>query len=157
MLRSVTKAVIVRDERVLLQRCQMEDGGIYYELPGGGQNAMETLEEAIVRECLEETGYTVRPIRPFALLEEILDNATLAAKYPGFAHRVFHVFLCEILDVPRKEATEEDYRQVGLDWMPLAKLSEIALRPAALRKQIEPLLREDCMAYLGAERIQKIV
>ena len=36
-IRSTVKALIVRQGRILLNRCAHEDGSAYYDLPGGGQ------------------------------------------------------------------------------------------------------------------------
>lgn len=156
-IRSAAKAVITDGERILLQRCKMSDGAVYYELPGGGQHPMETMEEAVLRECLEETGYTVRIVRPLALLEEILVSDALVAQYPGYAHRIFHVFLCECTDAPRVEPSEEDIQQEGMDWLTLDEVEKVILRPAAIQPALRKLLASDEMAYLGSRRIDNIV
>lgn len=70
-IRSTAKAIILNKNRVLLNKCVDDNNGEYYSLPGGGQNNYETLEEAIARECLEETGYNVKAIKFIALCEEI--------------------------------------------------------------------------------------
>ena len=54
-IRSTVKAILCKENQILLNRCQMENGEIYYDLPGGGQNPYESLEEALHREILEET------------------------------------------------------------------------------------------------------
>ena len=51
-IRSTVKAIIINDNKVLLNRCFDENNGYYYSLPGGGQNQYETLHDAIIRECL---------------------------------------------------------------------------------------------------------
>ncbi len=52
-----TGVAIVRDGKILLVRRSVDDflGG-YYELPGGGVDDGETIEEAAIREIKEETG-----------------------------------------------------------------------------------------------------
>ena len=61
-IRSAAKAVILHNNNILLNQCHSAALGDYYTLPGGGQHQYETMEQAAVRECLEETGYTVIPI-----------------------------------------------------------------------------------------------
>ena len=56
-VRSAAKAIILRDGKVLLNCCRTEAGEVYYDLPGGGQKAYEPMEETVVREVAEETGY----------------------------------------------------------------------------------------------------
>lgn len=84
-IRSTAKAIIANDGKILLNRCYDRYHGEYFSLPGGGQNAYETLYEAVVRECLEETGYTVTPIDFAALFEEICDNPDIREKPPEYA------------------------------------------------------------------------
>jgi ADP-ribose pyrophosphatase YjhB (NUDIX family) len=69
-VRSTVKAIILDKGKVLLNRCYDEPNGSYYSLPGGGRGEIRTLHDALVRECLEETGYTVEPLRFAALMEE---------------------------------------------------------------------------------------
>src|SRR5262245_42640675 len=51
-------AVVVRDGQVLLALWNEPDGP-QWTLPGGGVELQEALEEAVVREVREETGYDV--------------------------------------------------------------------------------------------------
>ena len=53
------------DDRVVLNRGEW-DRGPFYELPGGGVEEGETIEEAVVRELEEETGLHVRIERKLA-------------------------------------------------------------------------------------------
>jgi 8-oxo-dGTP pyrophosphatase MutT (NUDIX family) len=56
--------VIVRDERLLvIQRSEFVPAPLTYCFPGGGIEANETEEEALVREIQEELGVPVAPMR----------------------------------------------------------------------------------------------
>lgn len=156
-IRSAAKAVIWDGERMLLQRCKLPDGAQYYELPGGGQKPLETMEEAVLRECLEETGYTVRIVRPLALLEEMVTDEALLAQFPGYAHRIFHVFLCECTDALRVKPSEEDILQESMDWLTLDEVEQAVMRPTALQPVLRSLLASTQMAYLGSRRIDSII
>lgn len=150
-IRNVAKAVIPKENSILLQQCRMPDGVLYYELPGGGQNPGETMEAAVVRECREETGYHVRVLHFLALLEEIVTDAPLVAAFPGYAHRIFYVFQCEITDTPKGEPSEEDMLQVALVWMDLEKLPALLFKPAALKTTLSQILQRGEAAYLGSD------
>ena len=62
---------LVFHERKLACVRVTREGGDYYDLPGGALDGEESEQEALVREFLEETGMTVRP----------LDRITEAAQY----------------------------------------------------------------------------
>jgi 8-oxo-dGTP diphosphatase len=68
MKRRVCGAVL-RDGEILMVRHRHGEHD-YWKLPGGGPEAGETMEEAIVREVREEVGLVVRPVR--VLFEEEL-------------------------------------------------------------------------------------
>lgn len=60
-------AVIVRDGRILLTWFNGADRGTpCWSLPGGGVEFDESVEQAIVREAHEESGYRVELTRPLA-------------------------------------------------------------------------------------------
>ena len=57
-IRTASRALIIKDCKLLT--IQMRDSsGIFYILPGGGQQHGETLKESLVRECKEEIGALV--------------------------------------------------------------------------------------------------
>lgn len=60
LYRLAVKAIIVRDHKLLLVH---EIGDAWWNLPGGGVEHGETLEEALTRELAEELGVTSRQIR----------------------------------------------------------------------------------------------
>src|ERR1700761_2768357 len=55
-------AAIFRDGRVLIVRRARPPAHGLYTLPGGGVELGETLEEAVIREVLEETALEVKPV-----------------------------------------------------------------------------------------------
>jgi 8-oxo-dGTP diphosphatase len=62
----VVGAVVRHDDRVLLlERPQMDFMGGIWELPSGKAEPDETLDRALTREVLEETGLTVTDIREY--------------------------------------------------------------------------------------------
>ena len=54
-IRLGASAVIVQDNQLLLVKFDAEDVGVHYNLPGGGVEDNELLEDAVRREVLEET------------------------------------------------------------------------------------------------------
>ena len=64
-------AVVIRDGRVLLIRRGKEPLRGRWLVPGGTVELGETLEEAVVREILEETGLEVTPIEMLNVFDHI--------------------------------------------------------------------------------------
>ena len=68
-IRVSVKAVIVRNEQILLIGYDLEDGcGFHYNLPGGGVEIGEGLHEALRREVREEASADIE-VGPLTLIE----------------------------------------------------------------------------------------
>lgn len=152
-IRSTAKAIILNDGKILLNRCFDPYHGEYFSLPGGGQNAYETLYEAVVRECLEETGYTVTPTAFIALFEEICDNPDIRRKHPDYAHKMYHIFKCTLSDTAVKTPTETDDMQLSTEWVDISALKNINMYPKALGINIDKIINSEYPLFLGSEHI----
>ena len=150
-IRSTAKALIVNDGKVLLNKCRNEKYGDYYSLPGGGQHQYEALHDALIRECLEETGYTVVPVRFAALCEDISMSEEVRENHPDYAHRMYHIFICELAEVARKEPTETDDMQVSSEWIPIVSLKQARTLPKVLGENIDKVLDGTAPLFLGSE------
>ena len=57
----VAAAIIRKDEKIIIcQRPANKDLGLLWEFPGGKIEAGETGEQAVIRECREELGVTLK-------------------------------------------------------------------------------------------------
>lgn len=81
-------ALVVHDQRVLLVHHRLPGHEDFWVPPGGGVEGEETLWDGAVRECFEETGLRVRPLR-FAYIEDLFDEGRRVCK---------HWIQCELLD-----------------------------------------------------------
>ena len=99
-VRSTAKAIIIDNDKVLLNKCYDKFNGNYYSLPGGGQDKYESIYDAVIRECKEETGYNVTPVRFCGICEEICDNEETRKFYSQYAHKLYHIFIWRLLSVP---------------------------------------------------------
>ena len=122
-------------------------------MPGGGQNQYETLEEAVKRECLEETGYTVAVDRLAAIYEEISMNEGFRIKYERYAHKVHFLFICHIVDEPVKPVGEKDLDTLESEWVGIKDMKSILLHPKIIHKNLEQVLASNSVQYLGFERV----
>ncbi len=152
-IRSTAKAVVMKDGKVLLNRCVDGHGAEYYALPGGGQHRFEPLEEAVVREVREETGLSVRPMRLLAVTEEISTDGVLREKYPDYAHRVMHIFLVEA-EKERTAPTETDLDQKDSVWVTPQEADMLPVVPQSLRGKLTALLTGRLSPWLGTVVIE---
>lgn len=152
-VRSTAKAIILHHGKILLNRCHDKHNGHYYSLPGGGQNQYEPIEEAVIRECLEETGYSVTPVRFAALYEEICLDEEIRATYPQYAHKLYHIFVCTLADEAVIAPTETDDLQLGTVWVEVGELTNIRLLPKVVGAHLLELIEGSCPLYLGTEYI----
>ena len=147
-IRSAARAVIICNGCLLATKMR-DKRGVYYILPGGGQQPGETLEEAVRRECLEEVGIQVKVIRMLYVREYIGKNHNFSKRHAGF-HQIEHVFLCEVEDPSLAcPGTETDNYQIGVSWLALERLGSIRFYPEAIKKYFTPDGFEFPSLYLG--------
>lgn len=85
-------AVIVQGGLILLIRRGQQPLWGEWSLPGGAVELGETLEEAICREVLEETGLIVEPVEVVKAFDRIARDAQGRVQY----HYVLIDFLCRV-------------------------------------------------------------
>ena len=70
-------AIIIKENRILLVKRNKEPGEEAWAIPGGSVRLGETLQEAVEREILEETGLRVKakdPVYTFDLIKRDHEN-----------------------------------------------------------------------------------
>lgn len=123
---------------------------VIYILPGGSQNAGETLTDAVKREVGEEIRVEVEPLS----LEFVIEGV-----YGEAFHRVDFVFLCEYIGLMDTDSSilPSDENQVEYEWLEIKNINELPLFPSKLRKQILRLVGgEPTVMYLGNEEDEEL-
>ena len=154
LIRCSSKALLIRGDEILLNCCTYSDGTPYYDLPGGGQEAYESMEEALLREIMEETGYTAEIVRFAALSEEIYDDPELREKYLGYAHQILHIFVAQALGQPCAPS-DPDFQMHGRKWFSIDEADSLPLLPETLRGRIREVLNRKSAVYLGTIHTQQ--
>ena len=153
-IRSTAKAVIINDGKILLNKCYDINNGSYYALPGGGQQKYETLNEAVIRECKEETGYEVIPLKLISICEVICLDEEFREKHSDYANKMYHIVLCELANDNFELPKEQDSMQIGIEWIDIDAVNDIRLFPRNFGNQISDVLNGAAPVFLGSELIK---
>jgi ADP-ribose pyrophosphatase YjhB (NUDIX family) len=114
-------------------------------LPGGGQEALETLVEAIIRECREELG-TLVTVGELLYVRDYIGRHHEFAAVDRDAHQIELMFACSVAEnYESMLGSSPDAEQVGVVWLSLAGVSGARLYPAALKRA----LQDGTHGYLG--------
>ena len=130
-VRPSAKAIILRNQSLLLLKCQKEDH-IYYNLPGGGQEFGERIDEALTRECWEEAGARVR-VHKLVFVRDYISKNHQFSESTRDVHQLELFFSCELLapDHPAGGPEPDDY-QIGVEWVAIDQLNQVNLYPKEL-------------------------
>ena len=148
------KALIVRDGRILLNRCRRVDKFTYYTLPGGGQRQYESVMQALEREIREETGLSIRPLHMAAMCEEITTDLKSRAQSPDYTHRLTLIFAAKPLDDVSAAPEHPDSEMQCSEWVALEQADELNLYPRPLRRHIKEALCAKGALWLGTDFIE---
>lgn len=121
---------MVTEGRILLT-VNRDRGGLFHLLPGGGQKPGEKLTDAMIREVMEETGWTVEPGRLLFVRDYIAANHEFAAE-EGDVHQIEFMFMARPLHRSEETPLIPDPWQVGVEWVDIAGLGSIRLYPSVL-------------------------
>jgi 8-oxo-dGTP diphosphatase len=153
VIRNAAKALIVHKGQLLLVKYRNRAGEACYTIPGGGQNPYETMEEAVIRECLEETGYRVLVNDFIALYEEIILDKAFAQMHPDYTHKIFHIFLCSLQSNVAINPTEQDEGQTGCEWVDADAAGSLNLYPLVLREHMSEMIHACTPVFLGTHKL----
>lgn len=141
-IRLNVNAAIVRDDKILLIEF-MDEGQLHFNLPGGGVDLGESIEEGLKRECREEAAVEVDVERMLMVWEYVPKKVDF--RY-GRKQKVGFVFLCRLK--PGSEPAfpkAPDKNQVGVRWV---KLLDLEKNPAAIRGPLFPAIEAPLLKAL---------
>ena len=144
-IRVNVNAAIIRDGKILLIEFN-DESGVHFNLPGGGVDPGQSVEEGLERECREEACVDVSVGRMLLVWQYVPEKVDF--RY-GRKQKVGFVFLCRLK--PGSEPAfpkNPDKNQTGVVWIPLADLEKI---PAATRGPLFPAIEEPLLASLKME------
>jgi len=117
MIRNTVRALIFQEDKLLLIKKYRPNVGIYYALPGGAQEAGETLEQALIRECMEELGIEISISRLICVREYISRNHEYSFIMKE-VHSIDFLFECKTQSIHKERGSlQADVGQVGIEWL----------------------------------------
>ena len=132
----VVRAVIVRDGRIVAQRCRKGE----YKIPGGGVEPDEGHMETLFREVREETGLLVRP-ETVTDLGEILElREDVFCKGQKYICHTYY-YQCEVAE--KKVDTELTESELAKGYEPVWELPEVIVRENRRIQRGKPWRRRD--------------
>lgn len=147
-IRSAARAIIVKNDSVLLVQMK-NDRGEFFILPGGGQVHGETLVQTVERECMEELGIDISVGRLIYTREYIGKNHQFDHRHNNF-HQIEHVFVCQIVNGSQLgNGHETDKKQIGYRWIKLNELSEYKILPSPIKSLLQTDDLTLANSYLG--------
>ncbi len=85
-------AILFRRDRILMAQRGKEPLKGWWSIPGGALELGESLEDAVRREVLEETGLAVEPVKLFEVFQRIMRDSSGAPEY----HYVLIDYICRV-------------------------------------------------------------
>lgn len=146
-IRNSIKAIIIANGSILLTK-NSDPQGIFYLLPGGGQEPGETMIDALQRECREELGVDVIA-HDLEIIREYMGKNHEFAEWDGEAHQIEFMFRCSIAESSSFAPSNPDTAQIGVEWVPIRDLPQHRVYPKALRAVIQEQPLSAPTVYLG--------
>ena len=147
-IRNSAKAIIIKKGRILLTK-NKDDEGIFYLLPGGGQEPGETITDALIRECKEEISAEII-IGDIVFIRDYIGKNHEFAVWDGNTHQIEYMFCCQVKPgYEVKNGFNPDNAQIGVEWIDISRLKEYRIYPSVLKKNITMDGVFDKQVYLG--------
>ncbi len=108
--RLAAKALIEKDGKYLIMTCQLNDGSLYHDLPGGKIEFSETPEIALLREAEEELNAKLE-------IKKLLGYYQFFTK-DGITHATCLTFLCSLknTEIDFKTESNPDLSEKIISW-----------------------------------------
>ncbi len=126
-------AIILRDDKVLMVKNNRDP---YYYSVGGRVKLQETLEEAIILECFEETKVHVEIDRLVFIHENFFPVQSGPYGETQF-HEISFFYLMKSIEVEIKcESYTSDGIEEKLEWLPISNLQDVFPFPEFFKSEL---------------------
>jgi 8-oxo-dGTP diphosphatase len=147
-IRNSAKAIIIKDGMILCTK-NKDKFGIFYLLPGGGQEPQESLHETLKRECKEEISAEI-VIGDIKFIREYIGKNHEFAEWDSNVHQIEFMFECKLKsDIDVQNGSVPDSMQIGVVWINIKDINEYRIYPKILRDVIREDGKFNNVVYLG--------
>lgn len=125
MIRESCRAIIFHNNKLIVMYREKNDRA-YFTFPGGGKEVGETNEECVIRECFEEFGINVEPLKEVYLYQD--------------EKSIQHFYLCDWISGELGSGQGEEFapdRNSGVympTMMPIENIGKLPLMPPEVAK-----------------------
>jgi 8-oxo-dGTP pyrophosphatase MutT (NUDIX family) len=135
----LSRAVVIDQDQILLCKTIGLSPDFFF-LPGGHIEEGESAEQAVLRELLEESGFTFSIRRFLGCLEYSFEPGKNSICHSHECNLIFEAYAP---DVRANHSMPQLEERMELFWIPIAQLSKIDLRPEPLKTLIPEWLAQD--------------
>ena len=147
-IRNSAKALIIENGKLLCTK-NKDQFGIFYLLPGGGQEPFETISDALKRECKEEVSAEVK-VKDIVFVRDYIGKNHEFAEWDSDIHQIEYIFECELKENDKLQNGDiPDNMQIGVEWLALDKLNDYRIYPKRLKELIGENGANRKLVYLG--------
>lgn len=145
LIRNTSRALIIRDNQLLVLCKSDPVKGERFSLPGGGQDIGESLHETLQRESVEEIDTAVD-------IHELVQVAEFHKQKTDdlIQHQLEFLFRCSVpKNYTPRNGNHPDKHQTGVRWLPLEQIAGSRFSPSYLAETVLTHLSHDESLYLG--------
>ncbi|MGG1550313.1 NUDIX domain-containing protein [Paenibacillus ferrarius] len=154
MVRNTAKAIIEYDNKLLFIKKKLDRVGIYYTLPGGGQESDETIEDTILRECNEELNIDAK-IEELLCVREYISNNHEYSFLVKQVHAIEFIFRCSFGAEDKITNLQNDVAQIGFEWLEVpAVIKSLKHKGKKHGPRFPQTLKDFLKEYFVARRIK---
>lgn len=147
-IRVSTKAIIIKDNKILMIK-NIDKDGFWYILPGGGQHHKETVIQALKRECKEEANIDVK-VGELLFIREYIGEHHEFKEFDKDEHQIELMFSCKIINNTRAQVGKTpDIYQKGVEWVEINNLHNYRVYPKTLKEIFLNIRKKKFPIYLG--------
>jgi ADP-ribose pyrophosphatase YjhB (NUDIX family) len=144
-IRIAVRALIVKNDQVLLQHKVYENGSERFTLPGGAPEPGEPLEQGLRRECQEEIGSSVNVLEMLCVADLFKRKKEMR---DTIQQQIEIIFRCEVpLNYTPRNGNKPDKHQVDVLWQDVNAIEESFFPKGLLKIVTEPYKKHP--VYLG--------